>query len=172
MAHPKPLPPIERLLERFYYDNDRDCLCYHPQEYLPADWGHRPVVGQLKKDGYHWIRVLKRPTVVHRVVWAVCTGADPYPLQIDHRDENKSNNRIGNLRIATHGQNQHNASRTWSQTGFKGVSRVNGKFYASVCIDGDQASFGPFLSAEEAHNAYKAVKNALVGQFSPYSVAQ
>jgi hypothetical protein len=59
----------------------------------------------------------------HRVIYFLCTGIDPEEKQVDHIDGNKSNNKISNLRLATHNQNQHNKKRPKNNT--SGVTGVH-----------------------------------------------
>jgi HNH endonuclease len=42
-----------------------------------------------------------------RIAWKMATGRDPIGL-IDHRDRNKRNNKIRNLRDVSHGINRQN----------------------------------------------------------------
>jgi hypothetical protein len=168
MSHPRPLPPLAALNARFYYDAERDCLCYHGQNYLPPDYCGKPVVGVWQKDGYRFIRVIRVRWPVHRIVWAVCHQQDPYPLEIDHKDENKENNRIGNLRLATRGQNVHNIKASHAWHGIKGVEKRTDGWKAAVQIDGVKYDLGRYSTAELAHQAYISAKNTLAGQFSPY----
>lgn len=46
---------------------------------------------------------------VHRIVWELHNGEIPEGMFIDHIDRDKFNNKISNLRLATHHQNNTNA---------------------------------------------------------------
>ncbi len=46
---------------------------------------------------------------VHRTIWIAANGAIPDGLEVDHIDEDKSNNTLGNLQLKTH---QENATRS------------------------------------------------------------
>jgi hypothetical protein len=56
-------------------------------------------------SGYHYVSVFEegksRNLLAHRVAYALYTGKDPYPLEIDHINRNRGDNRIVNLRLAT-----------------------------------------------------------------------
>jgi hypothetical protein len=73
----------------------------------------------------------------------------------DHKNLNRLDNRRLNLRPATDSQNQHNRSKYRNNTtGFKGVTRCQGKFQARITVKGEQIFLGYYKTAEEAHAAY------------------
>ncbi|TDN64266.1 HNH endonuclease [Scandinavium goeteborgense] len=61
------------------------------------------------KAGYYQISVtnnnVSRRCYVHRLVWEAFNGAIPEGYEIDHVDENKGNNSLGNLRLMTRLEN-------------------------------------------------------------------
>ena len=65
--------------------------------------------GCLKNDGYIQIRVEKKPYQAHRLIYLYHHGFLPdYPLELDHINRNRADNRIENLRIVTKSENQLN----------------------------------------------------------------
>jgi hypothetical protein len=58
----------------------------------------------------------------NRVVYFLCTGIDPEEKTVDHEDGNSFNNKIWNLRLATHKQNNHNRRKHNNNT--SGVTGV------------------------------------------------
>lgn len=77
--------------------------------------------------------------MAHIVVWEIHYGKVPAGFLIDHIDRNKSNNRIGNLRLVTHSQNQQNRGKdSRKASGLpKGVSRHSkGGYQARIKLDG------------------------------------
>lgn len=52
-----------------------------------------------------------RDRTVHRLVWEAFNGPIPEGLQINHRDENKSNNSLRNLEVVTPKQNANYGTR-------------------------------------------------------------
>lgn len=50
----------------------------------------------------------KKTTKVHKLVWEAFNGPIPEGMQIDHRDGDKTNNMLENLRCVTPKENQHN----------------------------------------------------------------
>lgn len=61
--------------------------------------------------GYLQIKVQVEKSVkrfyVHRVVWEAYNGIIPKNYEIDHIDNNKSNNSLDNLRLVTRKENMH-----------------------------------------------------------------
>jgi len=77
-------------------------------------------------------------------------GVDPGPI-IDHRDRDGSNNRLSNLRIATHSENSINQRvRRDNTSGFPGVSYRDGTWRARIQINGQTRLIGRFKSKPDA----------------------
>ena len=105
-----------------------------------------PVATQLDPDGYVTVRVFDRRVMVHCLIYKMATGEEPE--HIDHRDQDKSNNRISNLRAATHAQNQANREG-WSD-GYKGVYPSGKNYRAMISIDGKPTHIGTYDTEELA----------------------
>lgn len=104
--------------------------------------------------------------LVHRVVWAMRTGAWPDAL-IDHINGDQSDNSVSNLRVATLRENGWNMPAMRNNTsGFKGVSRNRGRWMASMRLHGKKKNLGRFNTPEEAHAAYVAAAKAHHGEFA------
>ena len=63
----------------------------------------------VSKTGYHQVVLSKdgieKPFYVHRLVWASFNGEIPKELEINHIDEDKSNNSLSNLNLLSHQAN-------------------------------------------------------------------
>lgn len=101
-------------------------------------------------------RSAQKTLLLHRVITAAEDG-----LEVDHRDGNGLNNRrrgeAGNLRLATHAQNQRNQLRPKNNTsGFKGVSlhKQTGKWQAYIMLNHKKRSLGLHVTREQARDAY------------------
>jgi hypothetical protein len=118
----------------------------------------KPVVGTtagtLHPHGYIRININKRMYYAHRLAWLYIYGEWP-PREIDHKDRDPANNRIVNLRLATHAQNACNApKRRTNSSGFKGVYAHQGRWTAHIQIGGKSLYLGVFDTAKEAYAAY------------------
>lgn len=126
------------------------------------------VAGSQTSKGYVAIQVLGQRHLAHRLAWLYMTGEWPSG-QIDHKDRRRSNNRWSNLREASNRQNAHNvAVKASSKTGLKGVHFIAeaGLFTARIRHDGKRISLGCYRTAEEAHLAYVAKAEELLGEFA------
>jgi hypothetical protein len=84
--------------------------------------------------------------------------------EIDHRDADKLNDRIDNLRDVPGYVNRQNHVRPYSnnKAGVLGVvPAVSGRFHATIRASGKQRHLGTFDTAEAAHGAYVDKKREL-----------
>lgn len=89
----------------------------------------------------------------HRIVWFMFYGKLPDGV-IDHINQDKSDNRISNLRDVPHRINMQNQKRRSTNTsGFMGVSwnKACKKWHASACILGKHHYLGLFDDLDEAN---------------------
>jgi hypothetical protein len=127
------------------------------------------IAGSVRKDnGYVNIAVHRKKYFAHRLAWLYVY--EKWPLKIDHRDMNKQNNAIGNLREATTSQNDANrGAQKNNKLGLKGVrERIRGvnRYEARIAKDGVQVVVGYFPTAEQAHAAYLIAARQLYGEFA------
>lgn len=90
------------------------------------------------KDAHGYIRVQfqRKKILGHRLAWELYYG-ETAPEFIDHINGDVSDNRIINLRPATHGQNQHNRAKySNNKTGIKGISTCHGGYQATIAAEG------------------------------------
>lgn len=96
----------------------------------------------------------------HRLAWLYVYGTWP-DGQIDHRDGNKKNNRLSNLRLADddiNAQNRRKARRD-NKLGVLGVTRyINGRYTVKLGLNGKQKHIGYYATIEEAQEAYLQAK--------------
>lgn len=79
-------------------------------------------VGNVSSQGYVEFVLCGQHFLAHRAVWLMHTGSYP-PERLDHKDTNKRNNRIENLRPASPSENGCNAGLSKdNSTGVKGLS--------------------------------------------------
>ena len=77
-------------------------------------------------------------------------GYDITNLAVDHRNGIKHDNRRGNLRPATGGENNQNLHKKWGIVEYLGVTLNKGTYYANVRKDRETHYSGAYKSAELA----------------------
>lgn len=113
--------------------------------------------------GYRLIGLHGRRYFAHRLAWLMAYGRWP-KHQIDHINGDRADNRLANLREATHSENQQNRHTTrGNKTGFRGVfvHGPTGKFVAQCRHMKRRHHIGSFDTAAEAHAAYVAYIRAI-----------
>jgi len=119
------------------------------------------VAGSTAKDGYRSIFFRRKHIPLHHVVWLLTHGRWPDGM-LDHKNLNRADNAISNLRPATSAQNRQN-TKAKGQTGLKGVVRHKcGRFQAQC----GRTYLGLFASAEDAARAYDAEAHRRHGEFA------
>lgn len=104
-------------------------------------------------NGYLRVRIEGRRYVAHRLIWLWWYGSWPKE-QIDHINQVRDDNRILNLREATHGQNTVNRTPLNSSPYGRGVTlNRHGKFEARASIQKRLTYLGSFVTASEAQAA-------------------
>lgn len=116
--------------------------------------------------GYLKVSISRKRYYVHRVAWAVATGAWPKGT-IDHIDLNRANNKFDNLRDVSHSLNMRNChARVTNKCGLKGVSPKGKRFRAQISVGGKSRVVGVYDTPEEAHEAYIRVASATFGEYA------
>lgn len=119
-------------------------------------------VGTRNSGGYIVINLRGKNYYAHVLAIVYMTGEYPSG-HTDHRNGDRSDNRIDNLRATTasvNGQNRRSATKS-SSTGLLGVHRKRNKFRARITVDRKEYHLGSFDTAEEAHTAYLNAKRQL-----------
>lgn len=164
MASIKSTLTLELVNHLFRYDQETGKL------YRRVGVSHSSVkagdeVGSRKFD-YLVVGIHGRNYPVHCIIWFIYYKKWP-DSEIDHKDRNGTNNRIGNLRKATRQQNNMNRGiRKNSSTGYVGVSKSGRKFRAQIACDGKDFWLGVFATAEEAAKRYDLEAKKLYGEFA------
>jgi hypothetical protein len=88
---------------------------------------------------------------------------------VDHMDNNRTNNCLSNLRWATRTENLRNSQiRSTNTSGFKGISfhKLTKKWRSSITIDGILIELGLYETIEEATLARQSKANEVFGIFT------
>jgi len=159
---------LARLREVLDYDPETGVLTWRLRLSPKCRLGD--PAGQIGAQGYRKIRLDGKYYPASHLAWFHYYGEAPSRL-VDHKDRDKSNDRIENLRLATSSENARNRKRSsLSTTGLKGASRFNSprnakKFRSTITVDGKRIHLGQFDTAEEAHAAYAEKVAELHGEF-------
>jgi hypothetical protein len=124
--------------------------------------------GKPHSDGYVLISIDGVTHYAHRLAWLYVHGEHP-ARQIDHRNQNRSDNCIANLRQASHPENARNSSRR-NRSDFKGVYRQRSKWAARICVDRRFIYIGLYSTPEEAAAAYDEAARLHYGEFARTNV--
>lgn len=113
--------------------------------------------GSPYRRGYIFVTINGVRYAAHRLAWFYVYKFWP-KNEIDHINLVSGDNRITNLREATHQQNVRNvAMQGRNRTGFKGVTphqQSPHKFIAQITVDGRNLYLGLFDTPEDAHAEY------------------
>lgn len=124
------------------------------------------IAGTFDKDGYIQIVFSRYMFKAHRLAWFFIHNEWP-EQQLDHRDENKSNNSISNLRLATGTQNNANRGPySNNQLGVKGIRKYRQKYIAQITVSGQCLYLGLYNTVEEASDAYAKAAKHHFGEFA------
>jgi hypothetical protein len=127
--------------------------------YWKAKTSKKTVIGKqaggVDCAGYIVIGISGKTYYAHRLAWVYCYGYEP--SQIDHKDGDRANNAIKNLRECSSTQNIFNAKKAKNNaSGYKGVSWHKGakKWHAYVCHNNKVIYLGLHDSPEKAAQEY------------------
>lgn len=113
-------------------------------------------VKSLAPNGYVRLAVGKGKYLAHRLIWLWSYGVWPKG-HLDHVNGIRSDNRLENLREATHFEQAQNISRAGKLLGVQYHARSK-KFRAMIMVNGKQYYLGLHETPEEAHAAYCKAK--------------
>lgn len=168
----KPLPDQASLLKLLRYEPATGSLSWLPRERpdFTSDgkwrcWNKRfanAEAGVANPIGYIQIKLFGRQFLAHRIIWMMMCGENP--LQIDHINGVRSDNRFLNLRNVTHKENNQNmAVQRKSISGCNGVvwQPSSAKWLAQIRDHGEYRRLGLFADLEDAVRARKAAERKI-----------
>ena len=168
MAENQPIP-VETLHQLLFYDAEAGKLYWkeRPRTFFTTDHAHKAWNAKLANkeaftykdyNGYYTGRIFRILLRAHRVIWAMVHGAWPED-HLDHIDHDRGNNRIQNLRIASHGENLKNMTLSKAnKTGFCGVflTKETGKWWAYITVGRKRIHLGSYDNMSDAITARQA----------------
>jgi hypothetical protein len=126
------------------------------------------IAGNVNCRGYRSIWINGLQFKAHRLAWAMSYGEWP-DLDIDHINQNKSDNRICNLRHASRSENMFNRGKNKNnKSGIKGVHfcKCTGMWRAQMILNFKHVNIGRFKTKEEAAEAYLKKAKEHRGEFA------
>lgn len=126
-----------------------------------------PVVFRETPGGYLYTTYKNKSRYASRLMWEAHNGPIPEGFNIDHRNGDKKDNRLCNLRLCSPSQNSLNRpTRRDSRTGVKGVGITkNGTFVANAVHNKIRHWLGCYPTLEEAASVVRAFREAHHGEF-------
>lgn len=156
----------ERLKEILDYDTDSGVFRWRVKKARWTKIGSK--TGCDNKSGHLVIRIDQKNYLCHRLAWLYIYGKWPTE-QIDHINGDGCDNRICNLRQATHAQNTRNVRRHRdSESKYKGIyidKRV-GRWVAKICVNKKSIHIGIYKNEEMAAKAYDTAALKYHGEFA------
>lgn len=171
MSGRKNMPDINELRHALRYDADTGRFFWRQRRGNVPEGAETGLCGNAR--GYRIIGWRNRLYVAHRLGWALYHGKWP-EQDIDHINGDRSDNRIGNLRLATRSENMQNAKTpVHNSSGYRGVHwhAKAKKWRAVIWKDKRPYHLGFFDAVTDAAEAYRAAKLRL-HSFNPEVVAR
>jgi hypothetical protein len=123
------------------------------------------LAGFRKANGYIAIGIRGKEYFAHRLAWFYVRGV--WPIEIDHINRIRNDNRIINLRLCTRSQNLISGSDRKRKVNLpRGVHKNKNRYQARLTFEGQFHNLGSFLTVREAADAYQAKRNELLGEFA------
>ena len=115
--------------------------------------------GYLRLDGYRQICINGRNYLTARLIWLYAKGE--WPINIDHINHRRDDNRLINLRSVSQAENHKNRSKNSNNTsGVMGVSwyKPGNKWVARITVNGTRVTLGSFTDLADAITARSDAK--------------
>lgn len=127
----------------------------------------KPIGSKLWTKGKSYLTMKVDGTVyyAHRIAWLYHYGEWPAG-SVDHIDEDRANNAIANLRLATPAQNAARRTTNRSIAPSRGVFPHGTGFVARIHHGGKRHYLGYFSNAANAQAAYEAKAIEIHGEFA------
>lgn len=151
MRKPLSLPAQQALLRKFTYNPDTGELKHNNT--LIGKHRQGDIAGYINNKGYYSVWAINNYYLVHRIIWKMVYNEDP--IEIDHIDRNRSNNKLNNLRAIKLGVNQQNRPNIKEHVG---IRLINRRYKVRITVNSKEIHIGTFPSLETAIAARKAAE--------------
>jgi hypothetical protein len=161
----KPLPPLEELREYLDYNPDTGILTWKRQKGLVKKGQE---AGTVNTEGYRIISFKFKKYRCNRIAYYMHYGVDPLAIDVDHKNGNKLDQSLTNLRLATNQENSFNQGLSKNNTsGVKGVSWNNRdqRWVAMIGYNRKNINLGYYINKEDAIQARREAEIKYYGEF-------
>lgn len=158
----KPLPSLQEVRRHLRYEPSTGDLIWLADRPGRVARPAGSLAGSISSNGYCVVVYRRRWLRAHRLAWLLFYGNDPGNRDIDHINQDKADNRISNLRLATRSQNSAN-NKTWKGGAFRLPS---GRWQASCRTPQGSRYLGSYDTREEAVAVASAFRQQTYGGFA------
>jgi len=142
---------------RVFLNGRIDSVCKITNQHgVKGEWITR--TNKPNHKGYAMINLDGKRVRVHRLVLLAYKGDSE--LEVDHKNQIKTDNRLCNLHYVTSQENLLNRDWIYNAKGYYWHKRKN-KWRAQISINGKQKYLGYFDKEEDARQAYEQAKRVL-----------
>ncbi len=138
----------------------KELIHYDPESGV-FRWKDGNVAGATHSSGYLQTYVAGHKLSLHRLAWFITYGR--WPVEIDHINRVKTDNRISNLRNCTRSENAQNRLLPKGKSGLKGAFRYHRKWKSQIYKNRKCVYLGLFNTKREAHAAYCEAAKSIYG---------
>lgn len=129
------------------------------------------IAGSVDVRGYVHIGIEGKIYYAHRLAFLYMTGSLP-EKEVDHKNQNKTDNSWENLRECNRSQNGANIGKQRNnKSGYKGVSlhKTTGKWKSQISINGKNTYLGIFSDKLEAVAVYNKKHKEIHNEFAHFN---
>lgn len=153
--------------EKLYYESDTGIVGWRVPPRRGTSAG---PAGSPDRSGHLYLKIAGKRLPLHRIAWFLHHGQWPAE-RIDHINGNPADNRVANLRLASHAENIRNSAKWRTRPGrLKGTVFISGNsrrpWLARITVNGHARQLGYYATEAEAGRAYDAAAKELFGEFS------
>lgn len=160
-------PSQAELHEWFFYDPDTGFLHWKQRPSNNVMWGDQ--VGGSDRNGYLQVKLNGVFYRQHNFVWIMHNGDIPDGVTIDHKNKNKDDNRLDNLRLATARQQEiHRRVKGFTRQ----MDCTLRPWRSRHSVDGRMTNIGSFSTALQARLAYERHTYELEPEFASQAFTQ